>query len=490
MAIETTKIVRVGNTQVALGLRWTLANVDDDDVQLWAKSRAEAAGSRYGFYVESSGELDGRAVTMGRLGLLYDSTVKPPFYSAAAWLASRSSVPTVYLMSIEGPRGEDLWWVCYTDASGVDTRTDRVDGEAALDLFNSLTGELQSLRYSNTEVRCIIIGEQMPQTNPWHQYREAHPQTVQQVAHLGDLLAGSPPVQAKAVQMYGIRPMTVYVIVGVLLAIVLGTGAMVYAKQAAEAKRQEQERLAAIAADAEAARLASLREVRKVQAIKAALAADTQTPEPGEIVERCLTGASLLGNRYAGWMVERMNCEATGRTLEASLKLATGADFFEPNAVLMTQSQLDGYEVSIDMAANRAVLRMPLGGPMATRPGLGLRQLPGVMSLQALDVSVLQEMQHYVPDVVVAVTPPEAKAIQFADPAYDAEPSSPERMKTVPEAEAYRTGVMRITGRSSMPLAEIASRSAYISLGSLALAPQGANDFDFILEERYVISSN
>jgi hypothetical protein len=467
----------VGRHALQYGLSWKLLTRDDLMPRVWARQEARKAGARFGL-------MKGRDDGATRLGLLLGARVSGSVYSGAQWLAETVQGPTLALEYL----GENAWWICRVEPGEVIADEVVAQGDArdrAEEESQALMELLQAAEHEAdvTMPAVYIIGERQIDTMVLSRLARVTRRTTRE-----ELFAGTPPEEAELAQLVGLRPRTIATLFA-LGVVAVGAYAGVVAWQAhVEAQRQEAERLAALAREAEAARLRTLAQVRAVQAVRRALEEDTTNPAPPAVVSNCLRAVSAVGERYAGWRVERVECDPQGREASFELRIAMGQPGFEPLATLLQMSEANGHAVAADIATGTALVRVGLPAPEPRRP-MALQELATFLDLQRGLLSRLQLVQHANVGTTITVTPPSPRAIRFAAPEHDQTPDHPERWVNVPPERGYSTGALRISGQSMAVLDGVRLGAPYAALRKLSLQPSGTGDWNWEMEASYVAAA-
>lgn len=471
--METERSRTIGRVAVQYGLHWKLIAQQDDILpRIWARQEARKANARFGL-------LKPREDGAWRLGLLVGARVRGPLYSGAQWLAERATGPTLAIEYL----GNDNWWVFRAEPGDVITDEVVPHSRAAekIEEESQTLWELTAIGDDATQSPVVyIVGERQIDTMSLSRLARH----VQRIT-AAEIFAGDPPEQARLDQLVGLRPRTIIAMAsGVVLLGLAYAGNVVWEIKKEEA-RQEAERLAAIAQEAEAARLRTLAQVRAVQAVRKALAEDTATPQVAALVANCISTVAAVGSTYAGWRVERADCEPNGDVATVGLRLATGQPGFEPSAPLMQAAALRGHEVAIDLASDTASVRIPMQPP-AARPAMERAALPRVPQLQAGLVSRLQLLQHVHLGTAASFTAPGERSVRFVNPQYDNAPDHPERWMQVPPEAGYTAGSIRVTGQGLTVLASLRIVEPFVTMQKLSLQPSGMGDWNWEMEARYV----
>jgi hypothetical protein len=467
----------VGRHALHYGLNWKLLSTDDVLPRIWARQEARKNGARFGVLKPR----DDGAV---RLGLLAGSGIKGPIYSGAQWLAERAQSTTLAMVYL----GDSVWWICRAERGEV-LADEVVSHGRAVERVEEETQELLSLVLTGGErdpPAIYLVGDRAIDTKALSRLASEGYVHRKSVDDLFD--SSTPPPEAEIRQLVGLKPRTIAVMIGAVVALAGAYGGYVAWEIRVEAARQEAERQAAILREAEAARLRTLAQVRALQAVKQALQEDTATPMPMDVVRNCLSTVSRVGDRYAGWRVERVECDPSGMSALFNLRIATGQTGFEPTASLLSVAADNGHEATTDSTTGTASVRIELATPVARTPA-ALAQLPRLQALQSGTFSRLEVLQHVNRGTTVAVTAPTARPIRFAAPEHDATPDHPERWIQVPPEKGYSTGGIRISGQSLGVLGNLGMVEPFTTIRKLGLQPSGAGDWNWEMETTYVAAA-
>ncbi len=464
----------VGRVALHYGLTWKLLATDDLLPRIWARQEARKSGARFGLLKPR----DDGAV---RLGLLVGTGVKVPVYSGAQWLAERAEATTLAIEYL----GDNLWWICRVEPGEV-LADEVVTHSRAVERVEEESQELLSLASPHggqVPPSVYLVGDRQIDTMSLSRLRDY----IQRKSP-ADIFDGSAPEAAEIGQLVGLKPRTIAALIGVALAAAAAYGGYVAWEIRAEAARQEAERQAAILREAEAARLKTLGQVRALQAVKQALLEDTATPPVMALVANCLSAVTKVGDRYAGWRVERIECDPQGGQAQFDLRIATGEAGFEPTSSLLAMAAANGHEVATDITTGAASVRIALTAPDA-RPSVALGQLPRVQELQLGMLSRLEVLRHVHAGTTVTVTAATPRSIRYAAPEHDEAPDHPERWVQVPPEKGYTSGGIRLGGQSIAVLSGLGLVEPYTTLRKLSLQPSGAGDWNWELETSYVAAA-
>lgn len=467
-AAGNTILYAIGKRTVVCGLAWeVLQRRDTATRSVELAEIAKRRGSSYAVLLQtSSGRTFGGFVPADAPAKAKSST------SAAVWLAVSVERPTVYIEQV----GDDRWWYVVVRPGEVDVSTDRIgtgiDVAAALD--DMLAEAVRDAEWSETQV--IISGVAPPVRLIEQNVITPLEGTFEQLVDLDRV--SDPRTQIKRV-VGGVSPIVLIAVVAVAAAVLFGVTWYVM-KVLRERAELEAARAAALAEERNAAEMATLNDKRISDAVAAALAGDTATPAPDDVIHGCLSTFSTIPAYVGGWSMGMFECTPNSATSRWGRARGDLSD----NATLAAQIQQWGTP-TFDPTGINAVVGLRMQG-FSNRPAIFPEKLPAQNVVWVVLGTWAQRLEHDT-HVAIDLSTPAVKALQYADPRVN---EGKNGLSPVPEEKLYRTGALKISGRGALALSAMHFAEPYVSLTSLRITTHGGTDFDWNLEGSYVLANH
>lgn len=484
-----TQVFLIKRQRIVAGLRWVpLAGAEGAS----PKAELKEAAATYGIENPSRGLTvalpDGRA---------YGAIVPPrspasanDAYSGAAWLAQVAHHPTLLVQRVS--HRDNNWWVVMVRAGAVDPSTDVILGEQqAIDRIDRALID----SYNQSESLRVLVGTDPPnsanlQQLPWESdVDEADFPRVSRRVLLD--LAGmvgddAPPSDTRVRQIAGIHKAWIYGAVlaaACVVALIAGNAWMKRHKAAADLAEAQARLQQETATQGE---ISSLRDARIIEAVAQALAEDTATPAPQDVLYACASTSSLVGNKVAGWDVTTIDCNAAGSVSVALVR----SDILATNADLAAAASARGWPLSVDPTGNVASINLPLSS-IASRARIAAPNLlPNYEGIVLRDGTLLQNYQLSA-NGQVQLAAPAPRGITYLDPDKEASPDANERFQPVPQDRSYLTGKITVNGTGLWTLGGLPIDAPHLRVTRVTIQPQqsGVAGDKYTVEAIYVVSN-
>lgn len=467
-------VLQVGTTPIVAGLSWRALGTDPRGE---TQATARMLGARYGLLLRSG---DGRLLS-GFLSALAPSRARRAV-SGAVWLTNTVTAPTIYLRGF--PSGE--FWLVAAEPGNLDVRTDRIahDDEIAqvLDMLLSENSNAEP----DKKYHVVVEGDRRPSGHMFTRY-EAEGDTS--TGTLAELLKGSTPTKSERVtQIIGIKPAQVIAVAAVVALCFLGWATYHWVQHQREQAQFEANRAAMEHQRLVAEQLKNEAQLRMAQAVVQALAQDTATPPPEQVLKNCMTTLRAAGNDLGGWRLTHVDCATNGAGATMTYALDdVSAGGLGTNATLMDAAKTK-YNVTpaIDVASGRATVAIP-GTPLPNRVGLTPIEAPPYQQVMREFVTRMQLIRDSYQSVSYTLSTPQPKNVTYLDPAQE-NSSNPSRFVKVPADRTYLIGNMNVTGTGLWELDGFALDWRFLTIHKVELIPSGsdADNYQWRVEGVYV----
>lgn len=494
VSLTTPTILSLKGVQAAFGLRWeSLPAPSLKAAQVLLVKSMKQARVKYAVLNETD---DRRFV--GGLCLTGPTQRLSKTFSAVAWLAESRKRATLLVAEL----GPETFWVGVADPNvwlagdSVGTRSEAGDAiDAALEHFERIG-----------QVPEIIVVPTRPDGTAMQQYPDT--------ARLGEALAqqglntpaflpwesvfsAAPSRDALIGQMAGVDARTSWLFIGLA-----GLGAVAYLGHTLWAKHQESERLRIEAEQAllmmqqapaapSADEIEAERERRKARAIAAALQQQTDTPEPMEVIARCLASFNGIGVSLQGWALTELTCDSQGVAASWSSPASVGVLTLTESVVRHIESA-DPSSLVIDPSGRLVSATWKVEAP-PTRGSLVVADLLVDDPMRRLlltrsQLHVAGSMSAVSPWLIGAATPVD---ISYLDPALENEVNNPARFVQVLPPEGFRVAAVTVSGTGAWRLESLPLDHRAMTVRKIVFRPgqasAGLDRTPWSVEAQYVV---
>ncbi|HOV56415.1 MAG TPA: type 4b pilus protein PilO2 [Rhodanobacteraceae bacterium] len=470
--ISGTVIIGSGKYAAVAGLSWRPLGMDP---RTEITTACENLATKHGILLLD--QPDGRPL----LGLLPPSAPSKArtLPSAAAWLANACD-RTVILIKAIPKTGQ--FWVVQSGAMQVSFRADHVLPENdAVELIDGLLGDWLH-EPDDARPRLIIDGERYPSSHLIERW------SSKEFVSFEELVRSTPPQKSQTIrQLAGIKPGQILAIAMIALVVAGAVFGMRAWKQHQQAMEIEQQRLEMERQRLVQEQLKTQAEVRMAQAVVNAMTEDTATPAPDELVTQCVKSLRSVGRELGGWRVSRADCSPAGNALTVDLILdPVEAGGVGTNASLVDAAARRGWKASIDLAAQRAKIAIPLTPP-ATRTALKPAEAPALEAVQTRFIGRLQLLAQGLGTFSFKVSNLEPRSAVYLDPAKENN-NDASRFSPVPPERIYRKGTFDLAGRDLWQATSFSLNYPFVAVEKFEMNITGtdAESIDWTIKGHYV----
>ena len=474
--MQTTDIIHIGKTPVAVGLSWIPILVP----QLQATVKGEVVDllkqQNLRYAVIYTSEVPKALPVAGLVGRDPPKKITSAI-PAALWLAETIERPTVYVEGIKNKTGS--YWFLAARPGKIHENTDEVQGESnALRLLEKMLSDMED---SPNGVDLLIGGDgSYPGSNLVERFK---PKTFQ----LSEILKSPPPSTLPRIkQLTGITPGVILAISAFLILIVFSVVGYFGYQQYKQKKIAEQMLAEQMMSAGAGADLQGLSDKRVREAVNVALKEDTATFAPDDVVRSCVAATSQFPRLLGGWKLAKIACSA--QRADATYNLSGNRPNGASAESFVDQAKILGFSPSMGFGVESAVLTLNIGG-VQLRESMTLETLPR-MSEAAINLpSRFQTMRGVVRSAAGRFDPPATREVQYEDPIATAQQQGAPVMAAVPEASSYKKGTFTMTGSNLAGLYRMVWKDAFITINSIELNVPETGGMTYTMSGHYVVAN-
>lgn len=471
-SLEGASTYKVGGRTLVLGLSWRALRSKDSAMRRdELREQAVTLQAMFGVLLESSSD----RVMVGFLPR--GSKVKPAHsVSGAGWLSCSVTSQTFVVKQL----GPDRYWLAMVRPAEINPHGDVVGPGALIGgLLDTAIDDAQRDTTSDFPELLLDVDEAPPsRTVDGAMANITH-------ASLKTLLAPKMDRRSRFTRLRGVPPTMIFVVIGVLVAVVAAYGLYAWRQNVAKHEALEAAQRDSLLRKQQARKIASLREARILKAVGDALAKDTATGRPSAFGRWCVDNYQLIGGDPAGWRLMGVSCSAGG-SLSASFERPNKS--IGDNATLASWADSLGHGASLAFTPDSRKASMGFqGGVLKRRSGLTIPMLPAQAMASRRIGTWLQRYAIAWPTASVTIRAAKDKALTYIDP----EKRNANRQTPVPSNRTYAIGTVQISGGNLQALADLVIDFPWVAVKSAQIKPRGVGDgqVDWVWEASYVTAN-